>query len=288
LLDRYLYKSIGTRPIKEITAPELLEALRKIESAGYLNSAHKARQAAGQIFRYAIITGRADRDPSGDLKGALQEIQHKHFAAITSPHKVGPLMVKIGDYNGSVVSRAALKISAYLPSRPGEIRAMEWCELDLEAALWEIPGEKMKTGEPHAVPLPRQVVEILRELRSVTASARYVFPSIRSNSRPLSENTIVYALRNLDYAKGTMTAHGFRAMFRTIADEILGYPADWIEHQLAHAVRDANGRAYNRTKFLDQRRGMLQAWADYLDLLRDTAAAGDPITSATGKEFAFR
>ncbi|WP_116365581.1 tyrosine-type recombinase/integrase [Parahaliea mediterranea] len=287
LLDRYLFKSIGSRPIKELSAPEVLEALRRIEARGYINSAHKARQVASQVFRYAIATGRAERDPVADLRGALQEIEKRHFSAITDPAAVGPLMSKIFRYEGSAISTTALKVSAYIPSRPGEIRTMEWSEVDLEAGVWELPENKTKTGQAVVVPLSRQVLEVLEELKKYTGSGRYVFPSARGDARPLSENTVRLALRALDYGREDMTAHGFRAMFRTIADEVLGYPVDWIEHQLGHSVRDANGRAYNRTKHLDRRRELMQAWADYLDHLRELHEEGETISSATGKEFAF-
>ena len=290
LLDRYLYKSIGDRPIDELGAPELKAALRIIEGHGYIDSAHKARSAVTQIFRHAVQGDliEPDRDPSPYLKGILKPIQKRHLAAITDPNELARLMQDLYRYEGSPIVCAAVKLSAYIPSRPGEIRAMLWEDLDLEAALWEIPGAKMKTGHPHIVPLPRQVVETLQAIHPYTGSGQHVFPSSRGDSRSMSENAVRLVLRALGYDKDTMSAHGFRATFRTVADEILGYPADWIEHQLAHAVRDANGRAYNRTKYLDQRRAMLQAWADYLDLLRDTAAAGDPITRETGKKFAFR
>lgn len=288
LLDRYLFKSLGSRPIKSITTPELLEALRQLEALGYINSAHKARQVAGQVFRYAIVTGRADSDPSVDLKGALQEIEEKHFSAITEPEGAGPLMSRIHKYNGSIITISALKTSAYVPARPGEIRAMEWAEVDLDAELWKLPAEKTKTGKAIHIPLALQVVKILENLRCFTGSGQYVFPGARGDDRTLSENTVRLAIRKIGFSKEQMTAHGFRAMFRTIADEVLGYRIDWIEHQLGHVVKDANGNAYNRTTHLDQRREMMQSWADYLDHLKEVDEKGEPITRSTGKEFAYR
>lgn len=278
-LEKDLYPPIGHRPIAQLGAPEVLRALRKIESRGAVETAHRTKQIAGQVFRYAVATGRADRDPTGDLKGALSNPKKGHHAAITDPKDVGILLVAMDGYTGSEVVKTALLLSPLLLCRPGELRHMEWTELNREEARWEIPAEKMKTKTPHIVPLSQQVQDLLRELEKLTGSGRYVFPSARGKSRPLSENGVRTALRTLGYDNDTMTPHGFRAMARTILDEVLGERVDWIEHQLAHAVRDSNGRAYNRTAHLNGRREMMQKWADYLDSLR-AHASGDNIVLA--------
>ena len=270
-LERDLFPSLGSRPISNITAPELLATLRKIEDRGAIETAHRAKQTAGQIFRYAVATGRAERDPSGDLKGALQNPKKKHLAAITEPDQVGQLMLAIEGYTGSPAVYAALRLSPLLFQRPGEIRHMEWSEINWEEERWEIPAEKMKIRQPHIVPLCNQAMEILRDIQPLTGRGKYVFPSARGASRCLSENGVRTALRTLGYDNDTMTPHGFRAMARTLLDEILGYRIDWIEHQLAHAVKDPNGRAYNRTAHLSDRKKMMQDWADYLELLRAKA-----------------
>lgn len=268
LLERDLFPNLGKLPIRDITAPVLLKALRKIEARGAIETAHRAKQYAGQIFRYAVATDRADRDPSGDLKAALATPTKTHFAAITTPKEAGKLMAAIDAYQGTPVVCAALKLSALFFCRQGELRHMEWSEVNWEEKRIELPGEKMKIGEPHIIPISRQAIAILKELHTLTGRHRYVFPSARGASRPLSENGVRTALRSMGYDNGTMTPHGFRAMARTLLDEVLGYRVDWIEQQLAHAVRDVNGRAYNRTKYLKQRRDMMQRWADYLDELR--------------------
>lgn len=269
ILEKDLFPAMGSRPIADITPPELLRALRRMESRGVLETAHKARQYAGQIFRYAVATGRADRDPSADLKGALKTPTKKHFAAITTPKEAGQLMRAIYSYQASPAVMAALKLAPLLFCRPGELRQLEWQEVNFEEHRIELPPEKMKVKEPHIIPLCKQAVAILAELHALTGRGRYVFPNGRGASRPLSENGLRVALRTMGYTNEQMTVHGFRAMARTLLDEILAFPVDWIEHQLAHAVRDANGRAYNRTKHLEQRRKMMQTWADYLDSLRE-------------------
>jgi integrase len=267
-LERDLFPWIGKRPIKEIKAPELLAVLRRVEDRGALESAHRIRTIAGQVFRYALATGRAERDPSVDLRGALPQPGEKHHAAITDPKEVAPLLRDINGYQGHFVVKCALRLAPLLFVRPGELRHAEWAEINLDEGNWNIPASKMKMKEPHLVPLPDQAVEILRELQPLTGSGRYVFPSVRSVTKPISENTINAALRYMGYAKETMTGHGFRAMARTILDEVLQVRPDFIEHQLAHAVRDPNGRAYNRTAHLEERRKMMQTWADYLDKLK--------------------
>jgi integrase len=222
----------------------------------------------GQIFRYAIATGRAKRDPAADLKGAIPPARSKHLAAITQPEMVAGLLRAIDGYSGHFATKCALRLAPLVFVRPGELRHAEWEEIDLEIAEWIIPGEKMKTGQLHLVPLSRQAVEILNEIQPLTGSGRYVFPSARSVARPMSNNAINAALRRMGIEKSEMTGHGFRAMARTLLDEVLQVRPDLIEHQLAHAVRDPLGRAYNRTSFLEERRKMMQTWADYLDRLR--------------------
>jgi integrase len=260
--------SIGNLPIAEMPAPVLLAALRKMEKRGIVASAHRARGLAGQIFRYAIATGRAERNPAADLIGALERPQITHFASIILPSKIGELLRAIHNYHGSLITIAALKLAPLVFVRPAELRKAEWSEIDLDRALWDIPADKMKMAQPHLVPLSDQAVAILRDMYPLTGGGQYVFPGVRSIRRPMSENTINAALRYMGFDSDTMTGHGFRAMARTVLDEELGFPVDHIEHQLAHAVKDANGRAYNRTTHLPARRKMMQAWADYLDTLR--------------------
>lgn len=264
-LERDLFPWIGGRPIAEITAPELLAALRRIEARGAVETAHRAHQNCGQVFRYAIATGRAERDPSPDLKGALPPMKQTHLAAITDPKAIGALLRAIDDYQGQFVTKCALRLAPLVFVRPGELRKAEWAEFDLDKAEWNIPAERMKMREPHLVPLSAQAVEILRELHALTGGGKYVFPGARTNGRPMSDNAILAALRRMGFAKDEMSGHGFRAMARTILDEVLQVRPDYIEHQLAHAVRDPNGRAYNRTAHLAERRKMMQLWADYLD-----------------------
>ncbi len=246
-------------------------ALRRIESRGALESAHRVKIICGQIFRYAVATGRAERDPVADLKGALPPTRSKHLAAITNPEKVGGLLRAIDGYEGSFVTKCALKLAPLLFVRPGELRQMEWAEIDFESAEWNIPAEKMKTGRPHLVPLARQSLAILKDIQPLTGAGRYVFPSPRTSKRPMSNNGVLSALRRMGFEKDEMSGHGFRAMARTILDEVLQIRPDFIEHQLAHAVRDPLGRAYNRTKHLKERYRMMQTWADYLDGLKTGA-----------------
>jgi integrase len=268
LLEKNLFPWLGHRPIGEITPPELLAILRKTESKGTIETAHRAKQVAGQVFRYAVATGRAERDPTPDLKGALATPKEKHLAAITNPKEVGELLRAIDGFRGTPAVTAALKLSPLLFCRPGELRQMEWAEINWEESRWELPAEKMKMRLPHIVPLCTQALEILRELQSITGRGRYVFPSARGASRPLSENGVRTALRTLGYTNEQMTPHGFRAMARTILDEVLKYRVELIKHQLAHAVKDANGRAYNRTSHIEDRTKMMQGWADYLYALK--------------------
>jgi len=270
--ERDLFPWIGGRPIAEITAPELLAVLRRIEARGAVETAHRAHQNCGQVFRYAIATGRAVRDPSPDLKGALPPVKEKHLAAITDPKAIGPLLRAMDDYQGQFVTKCALRLAPLVFVRPGELRKAEWVEFDLDKAEWNIPAERMKMREPHLVPLSAQAVTILRELHALTGGGKYVFPGARTTKRPMSDNAILAALRRMGFTKDEMSGHGFRAMARTILDEVLQVRPDYIEHQLAHAVRDPNGRAYNRTAHLAERRKMMQLWADYLD--KQKAGAG--------------
>jgi integrase len=267
-LERDIFPWIGGKPIADITAPDLLTVLRRIEARGAVETAHRAHQNCGQVFRYAIATGRAERDPTPDLKGALPPVKQTHRAAITDPKAIAELLRAMDDYQGTFVTKCALRLAPLVFVRPGELRKAEWAEIDLDKAEWNIPAERMKMREPHLVPLSAQAVAILRELHPLTGGGRYVFPGARTNGRPMSDNAILAALRRMGFAKDEMSGHGFRAMARTILDEVLQVRPDYIEHQLAHAVRDPNGRAYNRTAHLSERRKMMQQWADYLDKLK--------------------
>jgi integrase len=270
LLKNNLFPWLGKFPIADITAMDLLAALKRIEAKGTIESAHRLKQMSGQIFRYAVVTGRAARDISQDLKGALKQPKEKHFSAITEPREVAKLLVAMDGFSGTLVVKAALQISPLLFQRPGEIRNMKWAEINFDTAEWRYTVPK--TDTQHIVPLSRQAISILKSLQPYTSKSEYVFPGARGASRPLSENAVRVALRTLGYTNEQMTPHGFRAMARTILDEVLGYRVDWIEHQLAHAVKDPNGRAYNRTAHLEGRREMMQGWADYLDELKSNAA----------------
>jgi len=267
-LENDAFPWLGGRPIAEITPPELLKMLRRIEERGAVESAHRMRNYCGQIFRYAIATGRAERDASADLRGALPPPVKEHRAAITDPKAAAELLRAMDSYQGSFVTLCALRLAPLVFVRPGELRKAEWTEIDLDKAEWNIPADRMKMREPHLVPLSTQAVATLLELHALTGNGRYVFPGARTNGRPMSDNAILAALRRMGFAKDEMSGHGFRAMARTILDEVLGVRPDFIEHQLAHAVRDPNGRAYNRTAHLAERRKMMQQWADYLDKIK--------------------
>lgn len=272
ILQRYITPYIGNRDVRDITALELLGVLRKIEATGALNTAHRARGTVQQIFSYAIATGRADRNVAQDLQGTLKTYTEKHRTAITEPKLLGKLLRDIDYSRASLVVKTAMRISPILFQRPGEIRQMEWSEIDFEKAIWCIPAEKMKMRNDHIVPLPTQAITLLKEIYTLSGQGKFVFPSARGASRCLSENAVRVALRDLGYDNETVTPHGFRATARTLLDEALEFRVDLIEQQLAHAVKDANGRAYNRTKFLPQRAEMMQAWADYLDRLKAEAS----------------
>ena len=244
--------------------------MRRIEERGAVNSAHKTRTVAGQVFRYAIATGRATRDPSQDLKGAIPPAKTKNFSATTDPKEVGHLLRAIHGYEGSFTVRCALRLAPLVFVRPGELRRARWADIDFKKAEWRYKVSKTQTD--HIVPLSRQALSILKELHPLTKGSAFVFPSARTRTRPMSENTINAALRRLGIDKTEQTAHGFRAIARTLLEEVRGYRIEWIEKQLAHEVRDPNGRAYNRTAFLKQRRRMMQEWSDYLDRLREDLA----------------
>ncbi len=267
--ERDIFPLIGAKPISEIKPVELLAVLRKIEARGAIETAHRARGDCGQVFRYAIATGRAERDVAGDLRGALEPKQTKHFASVTEPTKVAELLRALDGYRGSPVVLGAMRLAPLVFVRPGELRHAQWKDIDLETGEWRYTVTKTKTD--HLVPLASQAVAILQDLHLLNGTGRYVFPSARSTGRPMSDNAVLAAMRRSGIPADEMTGHGFRAMARTILDEVPGFRPDFIEHQLAHAVRDPNGRAYNRTAHLAQRKKMMQAWADYLDKLKSGA-----------------
>ena len=263
-----IFPWIGSKPVAKLAAPDVLAVLRRIEARGAIETAHRARSDCGQVMRYAVATGRAQADVTRDLRGALSEVKPTHHASITEPVRIGELLRAIEGFAGQFPTRCALKLAPLTFVRPGELRQAEWSEFDLDRAEWNIPASRMKMRQAHLVPLSSQAVAVLRELWPLTGTGRYLFPGARDRKRPMSNVTINAALRRMGFDRDTMTGHGFRAMARTVLDEVLGFRPDYIEHQLAHAVRDPNGRAYNRTAHLPERRKMMQAWADYLDTLR--------------------
>ena len=265
-LERDIFPWIGGKPIAGVSAPQLLDVVRHIERRGALETAYRALGNCGQVFRYAVATGRAERDPSGDLRGALPPVKGKHFASVTEPKKVAEVLRALDGYEGTLTVHCALRLAPLVFVRPGELRHAEWADIDLDTSEWRYTVTK--TDTQHIVPLSRQAVEILQELHPLTGCGRYVFPGARSGARPMSDNAILAAMRRMGIGKDEMSGHGFRAMARTILDEVLGFRPDFIEHQLAHTVRDSNGRAYNRTAHLPERRKMMQEWADYLDELK--------------------
>lgn len=274
----YAFPWLGPKPIIRLQPVDVLAILRRVETRGKLETAHRLRENVGQVMRYAVATGRAERDITADLRGALAPVQKQHFAAITDPTAVGELLRAIDGYTGTFPVLCALRLSPLVFQRPGELRLAEWGEFDFDGGMWAIPAARMKrtkaakaAGADHLVPLSSQAISILRELQALTGRGRYLFPSVRTSARPMSDNTVNAALRRLGYDNETMTGHGFRAMARTILDEVLSVPAHIIEAQLAHTVRDPLGRAYNRTTHLPQRKEMMQRWADYLDGLRHLA-----------------
>jgi integrase len=269
LFERDIFPWIGQRPIAVITAPDILAVARRIEKRGALETAHRAIQNCGQVFRYAIATGRATNDPTGALRGALPPFKTKHLAATTEPKQFAKVLRAIDGYEGTPAVSCALRLAPLVFVRPGELRHAEWAHIDMDGAEWRYTASKTKTA--HIVPLSRQAIEILRELHPITGRGRFVFPSGRSSARAMSDNAILAAMRRMGINKEEMSGHGFRASARTILDEVLGVRPDFIEHQLAHAVRDPNGRAYNRTAHLPERKKMMQLWADYLDELKAKA-----------------
>jgi len=279
MLREFLLPKLGSRVVTEIAAPELLGLLRGVEEQGAHETAHRVKQLASRVFRYAIATGRAERDPTADLRGALAPVVTTNRAAITDPVRVGALMRAIEVYIGQPATHAALRLAPLVFVRPGELRAAEWREFDVDSAEWRIPAERMKMREPHLVPLSRQALAVLEDLRPLTGSGRYLFPSLRTPARPISENTLNAALRRLGYGSEEMTAHGFRAMASTLLNE-RGFAPDVIELQLAHAERNKVRAAYNRAQRLQERRQMMQDWANYLDGLR---AGGKVVAIKRGK-----
>ena len=277
-LEGDVFPYVGRRPVGAISAPELLAVLRRVEARGVIETAHRARENCSQVFRFAVASGRAERDPAADLKDALRRPSVKHFPAILDPRRLGELLRACDGYSGTPVVRAALHLAPMLLLRPGELRHAQWHEFDFEAALWTVPAQRMKRekagkedGPPHLVPLPRQALATLQDLHALTSGSPWVFRGERHHDRPMSENTVNAALRAMGFPADEVTGHGFRATARTLLAERLGIDEPVIEAQLAHSVRDSLGRAYNRTEFLEQRRSMMQAWADYLDRLRKGA-----------------
>ncbi len=268
--EKDVFPWIGSQPINDLAAPELLAVLHRIESRGALETAHRVHQNCGKVFRYAVATGRAQQDPSGALRGAIPPAQERHHPTITEPKRVGELLRAIAGYSGSYVTRYALQLAPLVFVRPGELRKAEWAEFDLDRAEWRIPTHKMKMKAVHIVPLSAQALSILRELHPLTGNGRYAFPGARDKDRYMSENTVTAALRRLGYAVGDMTGHGFRSMASTLLNE-QGWNRDAIERQLAHAERDEIRAAYNYAEHLPERRRMMQAWADYLDQIKTGA-----------------
>lgn len=262
---------IGARPIGEITAPEVLAVLRTVEARGKLETANRLRATIGQVFRYAVATGRADADPTAALRGAIATPVLRHRAAIVEPKAFGALLRAIDDYQGGPETRAALEFLALTFVRPGELRAAEWSEFDLDAKVWMLPGERMKMKRPHRVPLAPQAISILERLRALTGGGKYLFPSVRSAQRCMSENTLNAALRRLGYASEEMSAHGFRSAASSILNESGKWNADAIERQLAHVDADSVRRAYSRADYWDERVRMMGWWATRCDALRTGA-----------------
>ncbi len=268
-LENDVFPWLGSRAIAEIKAPEVLAVLRRVEGRGALDTAHRVHQNCGQVFRYAIATGRAERNVGSDLRGALPPARHTHFASVTDPTEVAALLRALDAFQGTFVVQCALKLAPLLFVRPGELRSAEWSQFDLDKAQWRYMVSKTKTE--HLVPLATQAVAILRELHALTGTRRYVFPG-RDVKKPMSGAAVNAALRRMGFdTKTEITGHGFRAMARTILHEQLRFPSEVIEHQLAHKVADSLGTAYNRTKFIDDRVLMMQRWADYLDELKEGA-----------------
>jgi len=266
LLENWAFPWIGKRRLREVTVGDMLVLIQRPEKQGKIETAQRLKQRCGQVFRYGIPSGRADGDPTASLRGVLQTVRVSHHASLTDRVRVGGLMRAIDSYPGTFVVLCALRLSALTFVRPGELRAWEWAEIIEDGTLWRVPGEKMKMGAPHLVPLSRQAIAVLDELRPVTGSGRYVFPGARGGGRCMSENAVRVALRTMGYTNKEMTAHGFRSMASTLLNES-GFNRDWVERQLAHADTTVRGD-YNYAEYLQDRRGMMQAWADLLDKLK--------------------
>jgi integrase len=264
--EKDVFPWLGNRTITTISPPELLMVLRRIESRGAIETAHRVHQSCGQVFRYAIATGRAERDISSDLRGAIPPVKKSHHASIIDPKGIGELLRAITSYQGYFVTKCALRLAPLFFVRPGELRSAEWSEFNFDAAEWRIPAAKMKMRETHIVPLAKQAIATLQELHALTGSGKYVFPGLRTPKRPMSNNAVLAALRRLGYSKDEMTGHGFRSMASTLLNE-QGWNRDAIERQLAHAERNSIRAAYNYAEHLPERRKMMQHWADYLDSL---------------------
>lgn len=271
MLERNIFPWLGSKPITDILPMDILTCLRRVEDRGTIETAHRCLQLCGQVFRYAVATGRVDRDITPDLRGALPVAKGDNFASITDPKEAAPLLRAIDTYTGSFIVKSALQLAPLVFVRPGELRQAEWEHIDFDDKEWRYFVTKTKTQ--HIVPLSKQALDILTNLKPLTGNGRYVFPSARTpnGSRPLSDVALLAALRRMGFTKDEMSVHGFRAMARTILDEVLEFRVDFIEHQLAHAVKDANGRAYNRTAHLPARHEMMQSWSDYLDSLKNGA-----------------
>lgn len=277
-LQENVFPWLGREPLGSIKPPAILTCLRRVEARGAIETAHRVKQACGQVFRYGIQTGHCERDPTPDLRDALAPVIVNHHAAILDPKRLGELLRAIDTYKGYPVTRAALQLAPLVFVRPGELRKAEWSEFDLDAGMWTIPSARIKrtkqeklSGAPHLVPLSAQAVAILRDLQPLTGNRLHVFPGLRSPLRPMSDNAVLAALRRMGFPKDEMSGHGFRAIARTLLAERLGVADAVIEAQLAHSVPDALGRAYNRTEFVAQRRQMMTIWSDYLDTLKKGA-----------------
>jgi len=266
-LEQDVFPFIGNKPIADIKTPEIVEILKRVATRT-LETSHRIKTAFYHIFHYAKLHGKIENNPAADLRKILPTVKYTHMAAPTDPKEVTPLLRAIDGFEGSFIVKCALQLAPLVFVRPGELRKAEWSEFDLDAATWNIPAEKMKMRQPHLVPLSRQVVAILKELQLLTGHGRYLFPCHRSPLRCMSENTVNASLRRMGFDKTEITGHGFRAMARTMLHEILQFTPDAIEAQLAHAVPDRLGRAYNRTSHLAERKKMMQQWADYLDGLK--------------------
>jgi integrase len=266
-LERDVFPWLGNKPIRAIKPPDILQILKRVEERGAIETTHRVQQNCGQVFRYAVAIGLIDSDPTRDLRGALPPWRPEHYPTLTDPRRVGQLLRDMDAYEGGFITRCAMQLSALLFVRPGELRRAEWQEINLEAAEWRIPAAKMKGRVMHIVPLSKQALAVFEELRPLTGPKGWVFPGIRTNGEPMSENTVNAALRRLGYDRATMTAHGFRGMASTMLHEI-GWPSDVVERQLSHAERNSVKAAYNHAEHLPQRRQMMQAWADRLDELR--------------------